>query len=283
MRSPTRPIVDHAVINVLENLDAASRAYEKLGFALTPRGHQSLGSSNHLCIFGENYLELLGFEPGNRDKRPDLWAQPLGLTGLVFKTDEPDALYDDIVAHGLRADAPATFTRPVAVAGHMHEARFRTVRLARDTLPESRVYFCHHFTPELVWNDAWRAHPNGVTDIVGFVFVSNDPEAAARVFDTIFGPASVKNDGAGLALDASQARIHILSADEAHRQYGVEAVPSAPEQRPVALVFQTSSLAQLRATLDANGVACREAGDGSVLVAPDQAAGVALRFVQAKP
>ena len=75
-----KPILDHAVINVMGKLDVAASQYSRLGFTLTERGHHSLGSSNNLAIFGENYLELLGYLPGNETKRADLWAHPPGLT-----------------------------------------------------------------------------------------------------------------------------------------------------------------------------------------------------------
>lgn len=67
-----QPILDHAVINVADQLDSASARFRRLGFQLTERGHHSLGSSNHLAIFGENYLELLGYETGKGSQRADL-------------------------------------------------------------------------------------------------------------------------------------------------------------------------------------------------------------------
>lgn len=52
------PLLDHAVVNVAGRLDHAEQQFRRLGFQLTPRGHHSLGSSNHLAIFGENYTQL---------------------------------------------------------------------------------------------------------------------------------------------------------------------------------------------------------------------------------
>ena len=70
------PVVDHVVINVADQLDEASALFRRLGFQLSERGHHSLGSSNHLAIFGENYLELLGYEPQRGNRREDLWLSP---------------------------------------------------------------------------------------------------------------------------------------------------------------------------------------------------------------
>jgi len=50
------PILDHLVINARDQLDDAAAAYARLGFHLTPRGHHTLGSMNHLAVFADNYL-----------------------------------------------------------------------------------------------------------------------------------------------------------------------------------------------------------------------------------
>ena len=55
------PILDHVVIDVRDRMDVAAAAYRALGFQLTPRGHHTLGSMNHLAMFANDYLELLGF------------------------------------------------------------------------------------------------------------------------------------------------------------------------------------------------------------------------------
>lgn len=45
------PTLDHVVIYVADQLDDADTLYRHLKFQLLPRGHHSLGSSNHLAIF----------------------------------------------------------------------------------------------------------------------------------------------------------------------------------------------------------------------------------------
>ncbi|MEC7674799.1 MAG: VOC family protein, partial [Pseudomonadota bacterium] len=87
----TTAILDHVVINTRRSMDAAAAAFADLGFTLTPRGEHSLGSINHLMIFGDNYLELLGLPADGPARRPELLTAPLGLDGVVFKTDDADA------------------------------------------------------------------------------------------------------------------------------------------------------------------------------------------------
>ena len=62
--------LDHIVINVQREMDAAETAFADLGFTLTPRGYHTLGSINALAMFGTDYLELLGFPADGEVKRP---------------------------------------------------------------------------------------------------------------------------------------------------------------------------------------------------------------------
>ena len=81
------PVLDHVVIDVRDRMDEALATFAGLGFQLTPRGHHTLGSMNHLAMFATDYLELLGFGAGG-GSRPELAPFPVGLNGLVFKTGE---------------------------------------------------------------------------------------------------------------------------------------------------------------------------------------------------
>ena len=62
---------DHVVINVLFDMDRAAALMSQLGFSLTPRGYHSLGSINHLAMFDDDYLELVGLPSGTDVLRKD--------------------------------------------------------------------------------------------------------------------------------------------------------------------------------------------------------------------
>ncbi|WP_321962161.1 VOC family protein [Paraburkholderia sp. J7] len=275
------PVLDHVVVNVKDQLDDASHTYRKLGFALTARGHHSLGSSNHLAIFGENYLELLGFEHGKSVDRPDIVNAPPGLSGLVFKTDDSLALHEAITARGIAVEPPAEFFRPVQLPDGAEDARFRTVRLGAELVRNGRTFFCHHFTPQLVWRDEDRRHPNGVTDIVGFVVAAPAPEQVADLYERLFGPGIVERAGNDhYRLPAGRATVEFVTPAEAERRYGAVAATQDGSERYVALDLRVRSLDALRQLFERNGVAFATIADGSVRVAAAHAAGVALRFVE---
>ena len=161
--------VDHVVVNALFELDAACEIFTALGFAVSPRGYHSLGSMNHLVMSSGAYLELVGV-PRSGLQRADVMNSPLGLSGLVFKSQDADATYARLVAEGLTVLPPLDFSRPVETGdgggGVTREAHFRIVRAAPECFPAGRIYFCQHLTPELVWNGEGLDHANGFRRLV---------------------------------------------------------------------------------------------------------------------
>ncbi|SHJ54925.1 Glyoxalase-like domain-containing protein [Bradyrhizobium lablabi] len=273
-----QPVLDHVVINVMGKLDEAAAQYSRLGFALTERGHHTLGSSNNLAIFGTNYLELLGYLPGRETMRADLWAHPAGLTGLVFKSVDADLVYATLKSRGVPVMEPMSFARPVALPTGAQDARFKVIRVGADMVRNGRTFFCHHDTPELVYRPDWQAHPNGVTDIVEFVIASYEPARTAAVYDEMFGPDLLVPVQGGVSFRAGAATVLVLEpAVVADRYAGAAPVSEDGSDRMVALTFKVASLATPRALFDAVGIAYRPYAGGIVVSHPD-AANVALGF-----
>lgn len=279
MKKDFSPILDHVVVNVAGNLDQAADLYGRLGFRLTERGHHTLGSSNNLAILRSNYLELLGYLPERAQQRADLWTHPLGLTGLVFRAHEPEAVFQAVQARGVPVQDPVRFSRPVVLAEGVKDARFAVIRLDADIIENGRVFFCHHETPEMVWRPEWQDHPNGAVDIVEFIIVSRDPGATGAVYARIFGDGLLQKEDDGVSFTAGVAKISIRTPAEASARFG-DALPALPEDgsaRMAALVIATTSLEAAAAALDRGGVPYHPF-EGGHLVAATKAANVALAF-----
>ena len=152
--------LDHVIINARDDLDHAADIYRRLGFTLTERGYHSLGSMNHLAMFGTDFLELIAVPKGASIRR-DLLSYSFGLNGLAFGSEDSAITYDALSKVGVPVEPPLEFTRPVAVDGAVREARFRAVRLKTGVVPYGRVFYIHHFTRDLLWRDEWRRHANG--------------------------------------------------------------------------------------------------------------------------
>ncbi len=271
------PVIDHVVINARDRLDEAAALYHRLGFLLTPRGHHTLGSINNLAVLGTDYMELLGVVPGVGN-RTDVLDWPAGLNGLVFKTFDSDGTFTALQGAGMPVLPPQAFSRPVEMPGGVRDAAFRTVRLERDAVPAGRLFFCHHLTPELVWHDAWRRHPNGALGILRAVVCATDPATLGTLFARMFSAGSVRRTADGYSLFAGLARIDVVTPGALDAELGV-AAPGADgrDQFMAALTLRTVSLDRAARALQDGGIAAARDSQ-SITVAASAAGGVTLVF-----
>ncbi|MDE2582929.1 MAG: VOC family protein [Rhodospirillales bacterium] len=272
------PVLDHVVVNVRDQIDAGEAAYRRLGFALTPRGFHSIGSANHLAMFGTDYLEVVS-APASAAGRHEILAVPAGLNALVFATEDSTATYASLHAAGLPVAPPLEFSRPVTLPQGTRDAVFRTVRVLPGTAAPGRFYFCHHLTPDLVWRDSWRHHPNGTIGIARIVIASRDPSGLGTLFAHLFGTEMVRPADGGCTLLLGLARCEVTTPGAVRAAFA-EAAPQDDGRTEfmAALTLRTTSLDRAAAALAANGVPHRREPD-RILVPATETFGVTLEFV----
>ena len=236
---PSTMKLDHTVINVHYEMDAAAKLFAGLGFTLTARGYHTLGSINHLMMFGTDYMELLGMPQGAAEpSRRDILNAPIGINGLVFKTDDADATFAHLQAVGMDVDPPRAFSRPVELPDGTSDAKFRTVTARADVFPAGRVYFCEHATPDLVWRPEWQSHANLVRRMPEIVVVSRDVDRDATRFGKLVGTEA---EGGAITFDGSQ--VSVLSDDAYQARYGdLASALGERESMYGALVLETTDL-----------------------------------------
>lgn len=271
------PVLDHVVVNVQDRMEEGRATYERLGFTLTPMGRHTLGSINHLAMFGTDYLELIGAPPDG--PRLDILGWPLGLNAVVFATEDARATQAALVAQGVDCLAPKDFSRPVQLEGGARDAAFRTTNLARGESGAGRFYFCQHFTRDLVWREEWRRHANGALGVIAVVQCADDPAGAARLYGRMFGEASLTGQAGGVRLAMALSSVDVVDPATCAALYG-DAAPDAAG-RPdylAALVLRSADLARTASVLEAAGVRVTWPEAGRLVVSADQAMGVALEF-----
>lgn len=277
------PQIDHVVITVSDQLDQANSQYQKLGFTTTPRGHHSLGTSNNLAIFTTTYLELLGFEPQNADKVDKSWCFADGLTGLVFKTEDANKLYQQLVSQSIKVegDGPKSFFRPVELNdGAKPEARFKTVRLDPSYTPNGQIFFCDQLTPELVWRKEWQTHPNGVININQVIIEAQKPRSSIKLLEKTFPSANIIEIDGGVRLKAEDKFIDYLTPSATQHLFGSSLSKANNDQdRKVALGFTTKSLAQTQQALEKGKVKYNLQND-TIIVPASETYGVVMIFSQ---
>jgi Glyoxalase-like domain len=272
------PTLDHVVINVRDQIDAGADTYRRLGFALTERGYHTLGSMNHLAMFGTDYLELIAAETGST-RRPEILAAHAGLNGIVFASEDAAATHAAMTAAGVPVFPAEQFSRPVVLPEGTSDAVFRTVRLHPEAVPAGRVYFCQHFTRPLVWRDAWRHHANGVTGIARAVVVAADPGDVGGLFGRMFGADAVRPIMGGQRLTAGLASIDVLTEAALRAEFGAASPdPDGRDHYMAALVFRTRSLDAAARALEAGSIAGARVEADRVIVPASAAFGATLAF-----
>lgn len=274
------PTLDHVVINVRDRIDEGASVFQRLGFTLTPRGYHTLGSMNHLAMFGTDYLELIAAPPGD-SRRQEILSTPEGLNGLVFGSEDSTATYAALIAAGVPVEPPQQFSRPVALPDGPQDAVFRTVRMIPGTVAAGRLYFCHHFTRHLVWRDEWRHHANSTIGVARAVIVAQDPSVLAHLFARMFGDDAVCAIQGGHALAVGLSRFEVVTPARLDAIYG-DAAPDAGERADfmAALTFRVRSLDAAASALSVGKIEGFRREPGRIVVPARSAFGATLEFVE---
>jgi Glyoxalase-like domain len=272
------PTLDHVVVNVRDRIDAGLETYRRLGFTLTPRGYHTLGSMNHLAILGTEYLELIAAAPGET-RRAEILAAPIGLNGLVFGTEDSAAVYAALREAGVPVEPPLEFSRPVELPGGAKDATFRTVRLSPGTVACGRLYFCHHFTRDLVWRDEWRHHANGGIGVTRAVIAARDPSVLGALLVRMFGEDAMRRSGSAYSLAVGLSQFDVIPMDELANQFGdAAAVPDGRDEFMAALTIRTRSLDLAAIALAAGNVNGVRREADRIVVPASETFGVTLEF-----
>ena len=272
------PTLDHVVVNVRDRIDDGLETYKRLGFTMTPRGYHTLGSMNHLAILGTEYLELIAAAPGET-RRTEILAAPLGLNGLVFGTENSAAVYAALHEAGVPVEPPHEFSRPVELADGPRDATFRTVRLTPGTVPAGRIYFCHHFSRDLVWRDEWRHHANGAIGVARAVIAARDPSVLGGLFARMFGEDAIRRGGRGCSIAVGLSQFDIITMDALVHEFG-DAAPAADgrDDYMAALTIRTRSLDRAAAALAAGQIKGVRREPDRIVAPAAEALGVTLEF-----
>jgi Glyoxalase-like domain len=272
------PTLDHVVVNVRDRIEEGAETYRRLGFTLTPRGYHTLGSMNHLAMFGTEYLELIA-APAGDTRRQEILAAPEGLNGLVWGTEDPDRTYEALRAAGVPMEQPQQFSRPVGLPDGPRDATFRTVRLAAGTTQAGRLYFCHHLTRELVWRAEWRHHANGVIGVMRAVIATRDPASLGGLFARMFGAGAVREIPDGCRLLVGLSQFDVITPAALQRAFG-DAAPEGKGRAEfmAALTLRTRSLEAVARALQAGGISAARRDSGQIVVPATAAFGTVLEF-----
>jgi hypothetical protein len=275
--------IDHLGV-VGTDMAANQAAYERLGFMVTePRplmgkdaeGNDiELGQHSQHFVFGTTYVELTGIVDAKKDSHVEAFLERYeGLHILCLAASDADAAKTALRADGIAAPDVMDSARFVYY-GDTGTARFRWYPLPQDNTPEGLVCVVQHVTPELVFQEVVRNHPNGAQAVIEVTLCSETPDVAAATYQKILQVPPT--DGPfGKVLDCGEGRLTIVDPTGLAAMYPGTQAPAMPSLP--AFTVGVADLAHTAMYLRGAGVPFHEDTD-RLWVEPGYAGGSVVAF-----
>jgi hypothetical protein len=229
-------------------------------------------------MFRAGYFEILGVTDPDRHHShvSARLARYAGLHLVALGCDDAEAMAAALADRGVAAEPVAQVGRDVPYGEGTRPGLFHILRAAEGVFPEADLFYIAHATPKVLWQPALLDQPNGVTGLAAVTLCSDDPAATFARLARITG----RTPAAGvwcdlLPLDAG--RIEVATPARFLARYPQGAVPVRPSA--VSAAFTVASLGATAAWLAQVNVPFAES-PGEILVAPTEAGGALLRFME---
>lgn len=268
------------------DMDAASEALERLGFILTPYTMHTMttapgeapkpsGTANRCIMLRESYLEVL-CAVGDAPLAQQLNAATARYTGMhlmAFSTPDAEGQHQRLTEAGFDMQPLVHLTREV----NGGTLRFSVIRLLPGQMPEGRIQFLNHRTPDLLWREELMNHPNKVVSMTDVVMASGDTMEATDRFQRYLGIVPEACTG-GARFRFGRGSLTILTPDALQAALPGIAIPDLPFIAAYSL--RSEDLAATKAYLATNDITLTELNDDMFRVEPLPALGSTMIFTQ---
>jgi hypothetical protein len=218
------------------------------------------------------YLEFLAptmDTPNAQRLRATMQRYP-GVHLCCFGTPDAEAEHRRLDDHGFKPLPVVNLQRETA---ERQTAKFHVVRAAPEKMPEGRIQFVQHLTPQAIWQPQYLGHTNNVVKLACIFAVAEDPaEAGARWAE--FGALLPRPAGAYVHLAA--ARGHVLIGSRQSWGDLLGDAPAAPALAGYALECRDPAILLARCRL--LGLALKKLRDNLYAVSLPAALGGAWIF-----
>ena len=182
--APGELFLDH-VAHFVPDLGAAARLAESVGFVVTPESaHRAqgapAGTSNRCIMLEAGYIEILAptLDTPNAQRVRNHMARYDGVHLACFGTPDAEAEHRRLAAHGFDPEPVVSLERTLDDG---ETVRFKVVYVPPGMMPEGRVQYVQHLTPEQIWRPQHLKHTNGVLGLSAVYVAASDPaKTAAR-------------------------------------------------------------------------------------------------------
>jgi hypothetical protein len=199
--------LDHVGI-VGDDLDALARAFEELGFHLTPRAAHASGRTANRCAMLRDggYLELMATVPGHASATLDRFlARGPGAHILALEVANEAAALDRLRRAGIAGEATITERE----AGPP-KAKAAFALIMPPDPPEGRVLLIRHLTRDLLWRPDNTVHPNRAVALTEVVYAADAPAETMTLLSRLAGRPAEPDPLGGFRIPLARGRIRIL-------------------------------------------------------------------------
>ncbi len=215
--------LDHVVMPV-HDLEAAARAFEKLGFTVSPENHHSWGTANRLIQLDGFFIEILSvahdslitesegtcFSFGGFNR--DFLKKREGASMLVLDSSDPEQDRRDFEKAGLTLFDPFSFGRVAnRPDGTTAEVGFDLTIVSDREGPDVGYFTCHNKFPENFWQPVLQSHANGARAIKTVYMIANDPADHHEFLGGFTGQREMRATSLGLEIDTARGQITVLN------------------------------------------------------------------------
>ena len=220
--------LDHVGV-VTADLNAAARAWRRLGFSLTrlARHAAPAGTGNRCAMLGRGYIELISVvDPARPSATMERFlARYAGIHILSLAISDEQAALARLRQAGFATDI-AFSERPADPAKpNGPQARFARLPLID---AEPRLQLLRHLTPELVWQKRFLGHPNHAVALDAVVVVADPPAVLAARLSRAAGVPVVPDPAGGYALRLGQGQVRVLPPEALTTVFPGVAIASLP-------------------------------------------------------
>ncbi|WP_434051756.1 MAG: VOC family protein [Roseibium sp.] len=215
--------LDHIVVAV-NDLAVAGKAYEALGFTVTPENRHPWGTANRLIQLDGFFIELLSVA------EPDLITETVGsqfsfgafnrtflakregASMLVMESRDANSDRQDFERVGLSLFEPFSFERIAHLPdGKTAEVAFDLTILRDPLSPEIGYFTCHNKFPENFWKPAFQTHDNGAREIKTIYLIAEDPSDHHEFLGGFTGQREMRATSLGLEVETARGRVRVLN------------------------------------------------------------------------